>query len=43
VDSDKRITTSYVTTQPTDLTIREHIGTDFIYKKCIRNDNKCTA
>jgi hypothetical protein len=39
VDSDKRITTS-ITMQPNDITIREHIGTDFIHKKCIRKITK---
>jgi len=30
VDSDKRITTSYVTMQPIDITVREPVGTDLI-------------
>ena len=43
VDLDKRTTTSYVTTQPTDITIREPTGNELIQKKCIVNNSKGTA
>jgi len=36
VDPDKRITTSYVTAQPTDITMREPVGTELIlYKRSL--------
>jgi hypothetical protein len=43
VGSEKRITTSHVTTQPTDINVRQPVGTELIQKKCIGNNSKGTA
>jgi hypothetical protein len=43
VDSNIKVTTTYVITQPTDIIIREPVGTDVTYKKYVREDIKGTA
>jgi hypothetical protein len=43
MDSDNKITTSYVITQPTDIRIREAVGTELLQEKSLRNKVKGAA
>jgi hypothetical protein len=43
VDSNIKVTTTYVITQPSDIIIREPVGTDVTYKKYVRENIKGTA